>query len=105
VRLELSDDDARVLARELRAAADLYASPGRRGPNWTVWVGSEEAARMVGVDRRTIRSWVATRHPRRHPFPLPEKQFLGLNLWRRKTIKEWHEQDGQDGYGGAAAPG
>jgi hypothetical protein len=88
VRVDLTSADADALADVLHGAAELAAGPGRRGPNWA-WIGSDQAAQLVGVEPSTIRSWTGGRGPRRHPFPRPGVRMPGRNLWRRKTVEKW----------------
>jgi hypothetical protein len=96
VRVDLTSADADALAEVLHGAAELAAGPGRRGPNWT-WIGSDQAAQIVGVEPSTIRAWTGRRGPLRHPFPRPGVRMPGRNLWRRKTVEKWKaEQDAID---------
>ena len=87
VRIDLSREDARVLADLLLDAADPER-PGPRGPIET-WIGTSEAARRLGVEPSTIRGWVARHGPMGHPFPAPEVRYGGRSYWQKKTIDKW----------------
>jgi hypothetical protein len=88
VRIDLTREDARVLADLLQDAADPGEGPGPRGPI-ELWIGSDDAARRVGVEASTIRGWVARSCPKAHPFPAPEARYRGRNYWQKKTIDRW----------------
>ena len=88
VRVDLSREDARALASLLRAAADPGRETGPRGPI-ELWIGSDDAARRIGVEASTIRGWVARHGPKAHPFPPPEAQYRGRNYWQKRTIDTW----------------
>ena len=88
VRIDLSREDARVLADLLLDAADPGERPGPRGPIET-WIGTSEAARRLGVEAGTIRGWVSRHGPKTHPFPPPEVRYGGRSYWQKKTIDKW----------------
>jgi hypothetical protein len=91
VRVDLSREDARILAALFRAAADPGGGTGPRGPIG-LWIGSDEAAKKVGVEASTIRGWVACHGPRTHPFPPPGASYRGRNYWQRGTIERWQAE-------------
>ena len=88
VRIDLTAADARVLIGLLRDTADPGEGSGPRGPIG-LWIGSDDAARRVGVEASTIRGWVARQGPQAHPFPPPEARYRGRNYWQKKTIDKW----------------
>jgi predicted DNA-binding transcriptional regulator AlpA len=96
VRVDLTATDADVLADVLQEAAELAADSGGRGTNLP-FIGSSEAAKILGVEPPTIRAWVAGRGPAKHPFPRPVIRMQGRNLWRRRAVEKWKaEQDAFD---------
>lgn len=88
VRIDLTSADARALTALLRDAADPGQGAGPRGPIG-LWIGSDDAAKRVGVEASTIRGWVARRGPKTHPFPAPEAHYRGRNYWQKTTIDKW----------------
>lgn len=88
VSIELTNADVDALAEILRGAAELAPGTGRRGPNWG-FIGSSEAAKIVGVKPGTIRAWTAMHGPRQHPFPRPARHELGRNMWRPQQVEKW----------------
>jgi hypothetical protein len=90
-RIDLTREDARVLAGLLRAAAGPGGGAGPRGPI-EAWIGSGDAAGRVGVEASTIRGWVARHGPKAHPFPPPEARYRGRNYWQRATIEKWQAE-------------
>lgn len=91
VRIDLTSTDARALSGLLRAAADPGQDSGPRGPIG-LWIGSNDAARRVGVEASTIRGWVARHGPKSHPFPPPETRYRGRNYWQKATIDKWQAE-------------
>jgi predicted DNA-binding transcriptional regulator AlpA len=82
VRIELTADDAAMLARILDR---VELAPGVGGP----WMSTAEVAELLHVTQATIRSWFISHKPKRHPFPTPEATRSGRNYWLRSTIEEW----------------
>ncbi len=67
VRLDLTADDAAMLARVLDEA---QLAPGLDGP----WLSTAEAAQQLHVTQSTIRGWLASGKPKGHPFPAPDER-------------------------------
>jgi hypothetical protein len=98
VRVDLTAADADFLADLLQEAAELAADSTGAGASLP-FIGSAEAAKLVGVEPPTIRAWVAGRGPAKQPFPRPVIQMRGRNLWRRRAVEKWKaEQDQRGGH-------
>ena len=88
VRVDLTSDDARVLADLLNAATEPDTGSAPRGPIGT-WLGTEDVAARIGVQPSTIRGWIARHGPKTHPFPAPDEQYRGRNYWKKATADGW----------------
>jgi hypothetical protein len=88
VRIDLSLEDARVLAGLLRDAADPDDDAGPRGPIER-WIGTAEAAARIDVEASTIRGWISRNGPKAHPFPRPEVSHRGRSYWQKATVDKW----------------
>jgi hypothetical protein len=96
VRVDLTSDDARVLADLLNAATEPETGVPPRGPIGA-WMGTEDVAARIGVQPSTIRGWVTRHGPKTHPFPAPDEKYRGRNYWKKATADGWKaEQDGRD---------
>jgi hypothetical protein len=93
------DDKGRVtldmhhqeLAEALRAgrsvpAGRLLGLPELAGDD--LWVDIAGAAALVGVNPKTITSWLTRRGPKRQPFPTPHRLLYRL-YWKRSVIDRW----------------
>lgn len=80
VQVHLTADDARALARLLRAHTTA-ATP-------STMLGTAAVAERIGYSKSTVTSWLTRGQPRRNPFPRPVKH-LGRNAWDTATIDAW----------------
>jgi predicted DNA-binding transcriptional regulator AlpA len=80
VHVHLTADDARALARLLRAHASAAVSG--------TLLGTADVAERIGYSKSTITSWLARGLPRHNPFPPPVKH-LDRNAWDTATIDAW----------------
>jgi predicted DNA-binding transcriptional regulator AlpA len=85
VRVEMTADDAVMLARLLEGATLV---PGLGPP----WMSTGEVARQLHVAQSTIRSWLANGSPKDHPFPQPDERGRGRTFWLKATIDAWQEE-------------
>jgi hypothetical protein len=87
VRIDLSRDDAGALAGLILDAA----APEGRGPRGPIgeWMGTADAAELVGVAPSTIRGWVTRDLPKTNPFPEADLLYRGRSYWQKKTIDQW----------------
>lgn len=90
VRIDLTAEDAAMLARLLNGAA---LAPGLGLP----WLSTAEVAHQISVTQSTIRSWLASGRPQGHPFPDPDERRNGRSYWLKATIDAWKaEHDNTD---------
>lgn len=88
VRVDLTREDAAVLAALLEDAAEPGEGRPARGPIGA-WIGTQDVAARIGVQPSTIRGWIARREPKAHPLPVPDGSYRGRNYWQKSTIDAW----------------
>jgi hypothetical protein len=100
VRIDLTKADALALTTLLHAAADpgggrapvVINEQGERvsgGRTGTQWITTTQAAGLVGVQVSTVRSWIARRGPKWHPFPAPDASEQRRNYWKISVVERW----------------
>jgi predicted DNA-binding transcriptional regulator AlpA len=79
IRIDLDEDEARALARLIRAAARCPGGdPGQVGSAPPALLTVKKVARLTGHPESTIRAWLCLKNrPKRNPFPRPVPRSSG----------------------------
>lgn len=67
------------------------------------WWTLSDIAEYLGVEVKTVRTWLNKRLPKGNPFPEPDHRFGTERVWRPATIVAWNaERPGRGNWGRAS---